>query len=545
MIGEVCAGYRLTQKLGEGGTGETYLAEHQETGQQAAVKVLFKGLCEDTAQVEQFIADVQAASRINHIGIADIHDAGVHGNGRAFVVGEYLQGKSLTDAMIELGQVSDMASFADIAWQLATMLAAAHAAQMVHAALKPDGIFLTFPPAQTPRPLVKLIDFGMAKFTLGVRHSQTGSLLGAPLYMSPEIGRGLGRADHRADIYSLGCILFEMACGRPPFVREGRGELIIAHATESPPPVTELEPSFPAQVGTLIGRMLTKQPATRPQSMGEIALVLEKFFDCPAPGISSSTPAPAPPSFSAATPSVAPANAISSPVPAVPVAAPPLAEARVPAMVASTGAEVRPFDPPHPGARPNEASFQRQRIHDPTALIDRPVQAWVAKVHQRTTMLDASDVSIPRMAIPAPGAIVQSRRSSRDRAVSSQHKASAVPAPVSGINLPLVIASAVVVLVVGAIIIVLVQRRPHERAEPARTSAPEASSVFVPPPPPTPAAPLLEQPKLPPVAPPVPVARHRPSPPPRQHVPARPAPSRTVEPESSSEAQTPRRAKHW
>ena len=378
MIGEVIGDYKLTGKLGEGGTGETYLAEHQVTGGKAAAKVLFSSMSTDAALLASFLAEVRAASRVNHVGITDLYDCGVHGNGRAYLLFEYLEGKTLTDALIELGSVTDSESFADIAWQLATLLAAAHASKVVHGALKPDGIFLTFPASQAPRPLVKLLDFGMARFSLSVRHSQTGSLLGAPLYMSPEMSRGLGKVDHRADIYSLGCILFEMACGRPPFVREGKGELIIAHATETPPSVLSLEPTIPQAIDTLVGRMLTKNPATRPQSMDEVAAVLEKFFKCPVPTAAADVhPAPA---FAPAP--IFPSLAVPSPV-----ASPP----------AGPSASDSAAFPPRPVAR-------RQ---DPTALLPPEAQAmcrtsrseesltpsaqpWVARVHQRTAILAPS-----------------------------------------------------------------------------------------------------------------------------------------------------------
>ncbi len=278
MIGEVVGGYLLKQRLGEGGVGETFLAEHKDSGAQATVKILFAQMCSDTALVDQLLADVRAASLVNHSGIADLHDCGRLADGRAYIVAEYLQGKTLTDALIELGQVSDMESLADIAWQVATMLGAAHDAGIIHNALKPDAIFLTFPPAQAPRPLVKLVDFGMAKLRLKLRHSRTGSLLGAPLYMSPETGRATSQPDQRSDVYSLGCIMFEMICGRPPFVREGQGELIVAHAIEPAPFASSLEPSIPPAIDQLIGRMLTKNPLTRPQRMADVATVLERFF---------------------------------------------------------------------------------------------------------------------------------------------------------------------------------------------------------------------------------------------------------------------------
>ena len=97
MIGEVLGGYKVVSKLGEGATGETYLAEHQETGQKAAAKVLFPPMSADRALLDRFFAEVRASSQVNHVGIADLYDCGVHGSGRAYLVMELLQGKTLTD----------------------------------------------------------------------------------------------------------------------------------------------------------------------------------------------------------------------------------------------------------------------------------------------------------------------------------------------------------------------------------------------------------------------------------------------------------------
>jgi serine/threonine protein kinase len=444
MIGECIAGYRLKEKLGEGGTGETYLAEHQKTGQAAAVKVLLAQMSSDAELLGRYFAELRAASVVNHIGIADLYDCGIHANGRAFVVMEYLQGKTLMDALIELGSIGDMESLADITWQLATLLQACHHQSIVHAALKPDGIFLTFPVHQAPRPLVKLLDFGLAKFTLNVRHSQTGSLLGAPLYMSPEIARGLSKIDHRADIYSLGCIMFEMACGRPPFVREGKGELIIAHTTEPAPFVSTLEPTIPPGIDTLIGRMLTKNPAVRPQSMAEVAAVLAKFFACPISEIPQPTPPMARP-----------------PVVASPFAAAPVMDEIERASV----------------ARP-------EKKHDPTALLPPPAEedslghdllgrkppakpTWVVRVREKTVHFD-----LPPKGSPAARPIVRPRASNpaeharRSRGKPPPQRAVANPAPASAVNVPVVAITASALLIVAAVLFSLVIKKPVQKKAP-------------------------------------------------------------------------------
>lgn len=511
MIGELVGAYRLTQKLGEGGTGETYLGAHKDSALQAAVKILFPQMCADAALIDQFFADIRVASLVNHTGIADLFDCGVLPNKRAFVIGEYLEGKTLTDALMELGQVTDVASLADIAWQVATMLGAAHEAGIVHGALKPDALFLTFPPGQAPRPLVKLVDFGMAKFKLGVRQSQTGSLLGAPLYMSPESGRGVGNVDRRADIYSLGCIMFEMICGRPPFVRAGAGELIIAHAKEPPPFVSSLEPSVPQAIDQLIGRMLTKNPLTRPQTMAEVAAVLERFFKCPTPvaeqprSLTPSSPQPAPgPAFLATPPAVTavtptPAGPVESPssVPrvsatAVVPAAPPAAIA--PAPEARRAVEATAILQP-PGQAP-PVSATAILPHDGAASGPSPQLSWLGKVRQQTVIpaapKEAAD-ALPRIHPSAPMREQPSRRSTGRR--SSGQPAASTPSgakgsgPFQSINLTVVAISAALLLAAAAVVL-LVTRGPAVSTE--KPKRPAARSEFVAPAPaapPTPTAP--------------------------------------------------------
>jgi serine/threonine protein kinase len=492
MIGELVGGYRLTRKLGEGGTGETYLGAHKDSALQAAVKILFPQLCADAALIDQFFSDIRVASLVNHTGIADLFDCGVLPNKRAFVIGEYLEGKTLTDALVELGQVTDVASLADIAWQVATMLGAAHEAGIVHGALKPDALFLTFPPGQAPRPLVKLVDFGMAKFKLGVRQSQTGSLLGAPLYMSPESSRGVGTVDRRADIYSLGCIMFEMLCGRPPFVRAGAGELIIAHAKEPPPFVSSLEPSVPQAIDQLIGRMLTKSSLTRPQTMAEVAAVLERFFKCPTPLAEqprSLTPVSvqpaAGPGFSATSPAVAPTSADPverpSSVPWVSVTA--VVPSGPPATVAPAPAVRRTADPTailQPAGQDPRVSATAILPGDEAAraAVPSPQQTWLGRVRQQTVIQSAPGETAEALSNLRPSAPMREQPSKRStgRRSSGQPVAGA-PTGAKGkgafqsINLTVVAISAALLLVVAAVVLLGTRGSTVSTEKPKRSAA--------------------------------------------------------------------------
>jgi serine/threonine protein kinase len=494
MIGEILGGYRLTQKLGEGGVGETYLGEHLETGYKVAVKVLFPPMCTDRALLDRFFEETRAASLVNHVGIADLVECGVHPGGRAYLIMEYLVGKTLTDALIELGSVNDIESLADIAWQLATMLRAAHENKILHKALKPDGIYLTFPAEQSPRPLVKLVDFGMAKFTLNVRQSQTGSLLGAPLYMAPEIGRGT-TVDHRADIYSLGCIMFEMACGRPPFIREGRGELLIAHATEPAPYVSSLEPSIPPAIDKLIGGMLTKNPAARPQTMADVALVLERFFNCPMSVAKQEVtaphpvvPQPVPRPEVVAPPPELPQPAGNQAVPAKSISARPTPTSGVAktspiievsrtgdawaGLAASGGAQAvpRPLSsdgsaaPGQPdGVIRSQAPTVRFSDGENPALPDPSLkQSWIARVRQKTPVFDRpSRASKPRHA--------GEERTRPSRGRSNQP----VGKDTQPISMPIVVVSASLLVVLAALIYLMISRRDGGKLQHQRPLNPE------------------------------------------------------------------------
>jgi len=278
MIGETLGSYDVRQQIGEGGMGEVYLAKHKLLDRMAAVKVLRPKYSSEADLVARFFAEATATNSVKHPGIVEIYDCAIHSDGRAYIVMEYLEGQTLGAALERLGCVDDVATIVNLSWQVASALQAAHDKGIVHRDLKPDNIFLTFEPERGPDPQVKILDFGVAKLLHSrINATQTGSLLGTPLYMSPEQARGSGAVDHRTDVYALGCIMFEMVTGRPPFVREGMGDLIIAHASEMPPPASKIKPRLPPELDELIARMLAKRPEDRPQSMKEVMATLDMF----------------------------------------------------------------------------------------------------------------------------------------------------------------------------------------------------------------------------------------------------------------------------
>jgi hypothetical protein len=196
---------------------------------------------------------------------------------------ELLDGESLA-SRLKKTPVLPVSSLANIGKQIASAVGAAHAHGIVHRDLKPDNVFLVPDPEVAGGERAKILDFGIAKLAGGELRSQsaktkTGSIIGTPAYMSPEQCRGAGHIDLRADIYSLGCILFELACGRAPFVGEGMGEVLGQHQFVDAPSPRTFNPSIPRKLETVILKSLKKEPNERQQSMAEVASELEPLIN--------------------------------------------------------------------------------------------------------------------------------------------------------------------------------------------------------------------------------------------------------------------------
>ena len=273
VIGTTVGSYRITAKLSVGGMGTVYKAEHTLIGKLAAVKILHPELCGNRDIVNRFFNEAKATTSINHPGIVDVFDYGYMESGHAFLVMEFLDGMSLARRIRTRGKTSQ-GEAALLLRQVCSALAAAHAKGIVHRDLKPDNIYVI---ADADSPIgdrAKVLDFGIAKLTdigLAGTATKTGAVMGTPTYMSPEQCRGTGNVDHRADLYSIGCIFYELVCGRPPFTNLGAGELIGAHLFVEPDKPTKHEPTLSPETEALILSLLSKDPTKRPQTATDLA----------------------------------------------------------------------------------------------------------------------------------------------------------------------------------------------------------------------------------------------------------------------------------
>ena len=278
MIGEVVGSYRITEKIATGGMGVVYKAEHALIGKTAAVKVLRREYSEDRGIMERFFREAQATTAIRHPGIVDIYDFGYYQNERAYIIMEYLGGDTLKEHLRVRGMLAADAAIRLIR-SVASAVGAAHEQGVIHRDLKPDNILLV-PDADMPDgQRIKVLDFGLAKLTdaqSATTGTQAGLVLGTPAYMAPEQCSGQGQIDIRADIYALGCILFQLVCGRPPFEPGGGfARILMAHMQVPPPLPRSINGAIPESLERIILKLLAKSPDARFQTMVALRQALD------------------------------------------------------------------------------------------------------------------------------------------------------------------------------------------------------------------------------------------------------------------------------
>lgn len=277
LLGVVIADrYRVDERLGVGGMGAVYRAEHVLMKKPVAVKVLHREMTVMDEIVKRFEREAIAAGRIEHPNVTVATDFGKLEDGSFYLVLEYVPGRSLTKAIKEDGVFpAERALF--IARQVAAGLGAAHAAGIVHRDLKPDNIMLI--ERGGTKDFVKVLDFGIAKVTAtdeggSSQLTRIGSVFGTPQYMAPEQAAGKP-VDHRADLYALGLVLYEMLAGKPAFASPELVALLTKQLLEPPPP---LPSSVPPEANAIVMRLLEKDPETRLQTAQDVIAAIDAYL---------------------------------------------------------------------------------------------------------------------------------------------------------------------------------------------------------------------------------------------------------------------------
>ena len=267
---KVLAGrYELEGVLGHGGMAEVFLGTDRVLGRRIAVKVLSDRFARDDSFVARFRREAQSAAALNHPNVVSVFDTGSD-DGTHFIVMEYVQGKTLAQMIAEDAPILPERA-AEIAESVAGGLDFAHRQGIIHRDVKPGNIMLT------PSGDVKVMDFGIARATTSDSITQTATVLGTATYFSPEQAQG-ARVDARSDIYSLGCVLYEMLTAQPPFTADTAVAVAYKHVQENPVPPSALNPDVPATLDAIVMKCLAKNPDNRYQSAEELRQDLARFL---------------------------------------------------------------------------------------------------------------------------------------------------------------------------------------------------------------------------------------------------------------------------
>jgi serine/threonine-protein kinase len=267
--------YRLKQRLGSGGMGEVYLAEHQMMKRPCAVKLIRPEKAGDPRILARFEREVRATAKLSHWNSIDIYDFGRTADGTFYYVMEFLPGHNIGELVEEYGPVpAGRAVY--LMDQVCAALAEAHGIGLVHRDIKPANIFCAYRGGVFD--VAKLLDFGLAKPTVEVNGeaqlTMEGTVTGSPLFMSPEQASGEDSVDGRSDIYSLGAVMYYMVTGRPPFLFDNPLKVMIAHASQDVVPPRQHNPELSIEMEEVILRCLEKDPDHRFQDVAELRRAL-------------------------------------------------------------------------------------------------------------------------------------------------------------------------------------------------------------------------------------------------------------------------------
>src|SRR4051812_394053 len=270
--------YRLKKRLGSGGMGEVYLAEHQMMKRPCAVKLIRPEKAGDPRMLARFEREVRATAKLSHWNSIDIYDYGRTADGTFYYVMEYLPGHNIGEVVEGYGPIPPSRT-AFLMDQVCGALAEAHGMGLVHRDIKPANIFCAYRGGVFD--VVKLLDFGLAKPTMektqDAQLTLAGTVTGSPLFMSPEQASGDDAVDARSDIYSLGAVMYYMLTGQPPFMSDNPLKVMIAHASQEVVPPRQINPDLPVEFEEVVLRCLEKDPDHRFQDVASLRLALREI----------------------------------------------------------------------------------------------------------------------------------------------------------------------------------------------------------------------------------------------------------------------------
>ena len=274
-IGTVIAGYRIESRIGRGGMGVVYRAQHLSLGRQAALKVIAPDLAESSGFRERFSREARVAAAFSHPNIVTVYDAG-EVDGTLYLAMEYIDGADLARMLSEDGRLRPYRAI-DVCRQIAGALDAAHAQGLIHRDVKPANVLIAGRVAY-------LTDFGLTKRIAGttVPLTQAGDVVGTIHYTAPEQIEGRD-VTARSDVYSLGCVLYHCLTGRMPYERDTDVAVIYAHLSEEPPKPSLVRPELPAGLDGVIAKALDKSPDRRFESCGELMTAARGAVDAVGP----------------------------------------------------------------------------------------------------------------------------------------------------------------------------------------------------------------------------------------------------------------------
>jgi serine/threonine-protein kinase len=265
--------YALCRELGAGASGTVYEAEHLLVGKYVAIKVMNAGAFAEPGARDAFSVEARAAARIGHANVVDIHDLGVTPEGMPYLVMELLHGETLAD-IIEARGALPYGYACELMLQVLAGLSAAHAHDILHCDLKPANVMVTHP--RPDRPLVKVLDFGIARRMTGADGSKAKGSGGTPMYIAPEQAQG-NDVDARSDVYSAAAMLYTMLAGRDPFEGETALEVVSRAVSGQFVPLARANPSVPKLLAAVVESGLKADPRLRLQSAEEFAEHLRPF----------------------------------------------------------------------------------------------------------------------------------------------------------------------------------------------------------------------------------------------------------------------------